>query len=174
MHNFRPAVKSGQWQVRELRERLPQPTLALTVALTVAHSYCQSVTWVWAPKPCFPGPNRFTPRVGACRRFFPVSTTLDLLRRVWLPDLWSLILGSWAGNAWPNGKHRCCQARSLREGGTKMQPENPSWVSIISWTAFRTKCTVSSERIPLTIHITSSLQYLQSICSQYGSLSSGN
>lgn len=70
-------------------------------------------------------------------------------------------MGSLAGNAWLNGKHWCCQARSEREGGTKMQPANHCWVSTISWTAFKTKCTASSERIPLTIHIPSRLKYLQ-------------
>lgn len=48
-----------------------------------------------------------------------------------------------------------------REGGTKMQPANHCWVSILSWTAFKTKFTASSERIPLTIHLPSSLKYLQ-------------
>lgn len=42
-----------------------------------------------------------------------------------------------------------------------MQPVNPCWVSIISWSAFKTKCAASSERILLTIHIASSLKYLQ-------------
>lgn len=42
-----------------------------------------------------------------------------------------------------------------------MQPANHCWVSTISWTAFKTKCTASSERIPLTIHIPSRLKYLQ-------------
>lgn len=35
MCKFRPAVKSGQWQVDEARDRL----LQLTLALTLTHSY---------------------------------------------------------------------------------------------------------------------------------------
>lgn len=38
MHNFRPAVKSGLWQVREPRGRVPLSALALTLA----HSYSVS------------------------------------------------------------------------------------------------------------------------------------
>jgi len=44
-----------------------------------------------------------------------------------------------------------------------MQPAAPCWVSIVSWTAFETKCTTSLERIPLAIHLPSSLKYLQTV-----------
>lgn len=92
--------------------------------------------------------------------FPPVYTAIDLLRKVWVPQLWSLILGSWAGNAWPHKKHWCCQAKSAREGGPRMQPVNPCWVRITSCTAFETKCSVSAQGITLTLHIPWSLECL--------------
>lgn len=152
LHNFEPAVRSGQWQVSELRPAPPAHTHTPTVA--------QSVTR--APKPYFSRPNGFIPHMAACRSTFPVCTALDLLWKVWaLPFLWSLVLGSWARNAWPHKKHWCCQTKFAREGGPKMQPVNPCWVRITSCTAFKTKCTVSLGRIPLTLHIPSSLECLQ-------------
>lgn len=132
-------------------DRLLQPTFTLTVT--------QSVTWT--PKPCFSRPDGFIPHMAACRSFFPVYTALDLLRNIWVLHLWSSVLGSWTGNAWPHKENWCCQAKSASEAGPKMQPVNPCWVRITSCTAFKTKCTVSSERIPLTVHIPSSLECLQ-------------
>lgn len=98
---------------------------------------------------------------GSLQKFFPVYAALDLLRKVWVLHLWGLILGPWTGNAWPHKDHWCCQAKFVSEGGPEMQPANPCWVRITSCTAFKPKCTVSSERIPLTVHIPSSLECLQ-------------
>lgn len=158
MQNFRPTVKSGQWQVHGPRDRHHKLTLAFMLTLTLAVTQSISHLGV-STQALFP----WAKQMGACRRFFPMSIALGLLRRVWLPHLWNFILGSWVGNAWLNGKHQCCQTMYVREWGIEMQAANPCWMSIISWTAFKTKYAFSSERIPLTKHIPSSLKYLQTV-----------
>lgn len=125
------------------------------------HTHTHSYSITWAPKTRFSSPNGFIPHMAPCRSVFPVCTALDLLREVWVPHLWRLILESWTGNAWPHKEHWCCQAKFATEGGPKMHPVNSCWVRITSCTAFKTKCSVQSEGIPLTLHIPSSLECLQ-------------
>lgn len=77
MHNFRPAVKSGQWHVPELRDRHPQPTITLTHSHSITHSpECEH------PGPIFQGQTDSLHIWELAEGFFPVSTALDFHRKV--------------------------------------------------------------------------------------------
>lgn len=108
MHNFRPAFKSGQWQVHEPRET---PS-AHTCTHTHSQLLSQSVACVWAPKPHFPGPNRFTPHLRPWQKFFSSVYSIRLAQKGLTPTFVKPYPGSQAGNAWLNGKRWCWQARS--------------------------------------------------------------
>lgn len=151
LHNFEPAVRSGQWQVSELRPAPPAHTH--THSYSVSHMSTQApflqAKWIHSP-------------YGSLQKYFSSVYSVRFAQKgLSSAFLWSLVLGSWTRNAWPQKEHWCCQAKHAREGGPKMQPVNPCWVRITSCTAFKTKCTVSLGRIPLTLHIPSSLECLQ-------------
>lgn len=100
-------------------DRLPQPhSHSPPQLLNPSHEH---------PSPVSPGQTDSFPIWQLAETFSPVYTALDLLRSVWVPHLWSFILSSWTGNAWPHKEHWCCQANFAREGG----PQNAACESLL-------------------------------------------